>query len=146
MNLARREPLQSVFFVTGVAAVEMALVLPVLCALSLGLMDLSLALYNKAILTNAAREGARAGIVLRNPKPGNAEIQQVVLGYTQGALINPGGGQTPVVTVVQSVPAAFPNPLRVTVTFSFQGFAAGALMQLFQTPLILSASAVMVNE
>ena len=92
MNLARGKAFQSVFFVTGVAAVEMALVLPLLCTLSLGLMDLSLALYNKAILTNAAREGARAGIVLRNPKPSNAEIQQVVLGYTQGTLIDPGGG------------------------------------------------------
>ena len=70
----------------------------------------------------------------------------MVLGYTQSTLIDPGGGHTPVVTVVQSAPAAFPNPLQVTVTFSFQGFAAGALMRLFQTPLVLQASAVMVNE
>lgn len=146
MNLVRREPLRPRGRPKGVAAVEMALLLPVLIALSLGVMDLSLALYNKAVLTNAVREGARAGIVLRNPKLTNADIQQVVLSYTQGALIDLGGSPAPVVTVMQSVPAAFPNPLRVTVSLTFRGVVVGALFRIFESPLVLNASATMVNE
>lgn len=130
----------------GAAAVEFALILPIFCLILLGIMEFSLALYNKAVITNAAREGARAGITLRSPKLTTAQIQQIVLSYTNGALVDPGGNRTPVVTVIQSSPASFPNPLRVTVSFTFQGIAVGALFSAIRTPLVLTSSAVMVNE
>lgn len=130
----------------GAAAVEFALILPLFCLILLGIVEFSLALYDKAVITNAAREGARAGITLRSPKLTTAEIQQVVLSYTNGALVDPGGNRTPVVTVIQSSPASFPNPLRVTVSFTFRGIAVGALFSAIRTPLVLTSSAVMVNE
>ena len=61
----------------GAAAVEFALLLPVLMAMLMGTLEIGMMLYNKAVLTNATREGARAGIVLRNPKPSVAEITSV---------------------------------------------------------------------
>jgi Flp pilus assembly protein TadG len=48
---------------SGVAALEFAIVLPVLILLIAGLMDLGHAFYLKQIITNASREGARYGAV-----------------------------------------------------------------------------------
>lgn len=75
----------------GAAVVEFALILPILLALLVGGIDASLALYDKAVITNASREGARAGIVARNPLVSDAQIRQVVHQYTQGALVSWGG-------------------------------------------------------
>ena len=47
----------------GAAAVEFAIVVPLLLLLLFGIIEFSLLLYNKAMLTNASREGARFGIV-----------------------------------------------------------------------------------
>lgn len=130
----------------GAAAVEFALVLPLLLALLVGTLDLGLMLYDKAVITNASREGARAGIVLRNPKPSVAEITSVVQQYAQANLINLASGSTPQVTVLQSSPASYPNPLQVSVSYTFQGLALGSLMQSLGTPWVIHASTVMVNE
>ena len=48
----------------GAAAVEFAIVLPLLLILVFGIVEFSILFYNKAMITNASREGARAGIVL----------------------------------------------------------------------------------
>ena len=111
-----------------------------------GLIELSVALYNLAVLTNASREGARAGIVLRNPKLSSTEIQQVVLNYTAGGLITFGSAITPVITVTQSTPAAFPNPIRVKVDYTYTGLGLGALMSAVNQPVVLSATSSMINE
>ena len=84
----------------GAAAVEFALILPVLLLVFFGIVELSLALYDKAIITNASREGARAGIVLSSPKMTEAQIRDVVLTYTNGALLSLGASSAPTVTVV----------------------------------------------
>jgi Flp pilus assembly protein TadG len=64
----------------GAAVIEFALILPILLLLLLGTIDGSLALYDKAVITNASREGARAGIVARNPKLTDAELHQRIVG------------------------------------------------------------------
>lgn len=47
----------------GAAAIEMALVLPVLILVLGGIIDFGRLFYTQIMLTNAAREGARAGII-----------------------------------------------------------------------------------
>ena len=47
----------------GASLIEFAIILPVLLILLLGIIEFSLLLYNKAMITNASREGARLGIV-----------------------------------------------------------------------------------
>lgn len=47
----------------GATAVELAIVLPLLVLLIFAIIEFSLLLYNQAIITNAAREGARYGVV-----------------------------------------------------------------------------------
>ena len=51
----------------GAAAVEFAIVLPLLVSLVFGIIDFGLLLNNKQVITNASREGARTGIVNRDP-------------------------------------------------------------------------------
>jgi Flp pilus assembly protein TadG len=47
----------------GATMVEMAIILPVLILIIFAIIEFSLLMYNKAMITNAAREGARYGVV-----------------------------------------------------------------------------------
>jgi hypothetical protein len=51
----------------GTSAVEMAIVSPLLVMFIFGIIEFGLLFYNKAMITNASREAARAGIVYGNP-------------------------------------------------------------------------------
>lgn len=130
----------------GTSSVEFALILPIAVLLLCGLIELSIALYDKAVLVNASREGARAGIVLRNPKLSTLEIQNIVLKTTENTLITFGAASTPTVVVQQSSPAVFPNPLTVTVTYTYSGFGFGALLSAFKGPFTMSSTTTMINE
>ena len=49
----------------GASAVEFAIILPLLLILVFGIIEFSILFYDKAMITNASREGARVGIVYR---------------------------------------------------------------------------------
>lgn len=134
----------------GIAVVEFALILPVLLVLLMGMVDMSLALYDKTVITNASREAARAGIVARNPSFTDSEIRQLVQTYTQGSLLTMGPGQVlPTVQVerrtlntgTESLPT-----LKVSVSYTFQGIGLGELLKNLGQPLVLKASTEMVYE
>ena len=58
----------------GAAMVELAIILPILLVVLFGIIEFGFILYDKALITNASREGARAGIVFRaNATNGNYE-------------------------------------------------------------------------
>lgn len=85
----------------GAAAVEFAIVLPLLIILIFGIIEFSVILFDKAMITNASREGARAGIVYRwDPVNeieiplSETEIEDIVLAYCQTHLISLGGSST----------------------------------------------------
>ncbi len=130
----------------GAAAVEFALILPLLLLLVGGMVEMSWIMFDQAVLTNASREGARAGIVLRNPKLTDEEIEAVVTGYTAGALLGLGPQTVPTVTVEQDTDPQFSSPLRVSVSYPFTGFAAVGLMSLLSGPVQLGATTVMRHE
>jgi Flp pilus assembly protein TadG len=67
----------------GSNLVEFALVLPLLLVLVMGIIEVGLALYDKAVITNACREGARAGMVFREPRPTEPEVQAIVQAVVQ---------------------------------------------------------------
>ncbi|GAB6060459.1 TadE family protein [Desulfonatronum parangueonense] len=73
----------------GVAALEFAIVLPLLILLFLGITEFGIAYYNKQVLTNASREGARAGM---NSAIKVNSIEHIVENYTD-RLINFGNGE-----------------------------------------------------
>jgi Flp pilus assembly protein TadG len=130
----------------GAAVVEFALILPILLALLVGGIDASLALYDKAVITNASREGARAGIVARNPPLTDAQIRQVVNQYAQSALVSLGPNPTePAVTIQKGNLGGDPT-LQVTVSYTVEGIGLGSLFQSLGKPWVLQASTVMVYE
>jgi len=72
----------------GLETIEFALILPLLVLIIFGIIEFGLLLYNKQILTNACREGARAGIVVRSPiRLSNSEIRTVVKNYAEKYLV-----------------------------------------------------------
>ena len=102
----------------GASAVEFALILPLLVILIFGIIEFSLALYDKAMITNASREGARSGIVYRLPPVGDGEIISVVNSYLGNYLITFGG--SPIATVTVSRNGSSPGgQLRVRVAYRY---------------------------
>ncbi|WP_316881093.1 TadE/TadG family type IV pilus assembly protein [Ralstonia wenshanensis] len=130
----------------GIVAVEFSLVLPVLLLLMFGIIEFGLAMYDKAVITNASREAARAGVVLKNPKMSTAQIQNVALNYCQNHLITLGSSSSPTVSVPSGQGGSFGTPLTVTVSYSYSGIALGAMIRPFTGPFQLAATTVMNNE
>ncbi len=80
----------------GAAAVEFAIILPCLLLIVFGVIEFGLLVYNQQILTNACREGARAGVEqaappgVTNQDPNRytpAQIQGVVNDYCKAYLV-----------------------------------------------------------
>jgi len=85
---------KSIFFnQKGTALVEFAIVLSLLLALIFGIIEFGLAIFNRQVITNAAREGARAGIVSRPVRlpnvgiPPDIGISDIVVNYAANYLI-----------------------------------------------------------
>lgn len=135
----------------GIAVVEFALILPLLLLLLLGTIDISLALLDKSLITNASREGARAGVVARNSKLTDAEtdadILRVVLLYTRGSLMQwDANAPDPAVEIVRAKWKGDQQSLKVSVSFTFQGVGLGQLFSVLGQPWKLTASTVMLQE
>ena len=78
----------SIFFnQKGATIVEFAIVLFLLLTLIFGITEWGLYMFNRQVITNAAREGARAGIVSRPIRLSNSDIAAVVVGYAANYLI-----------------------------------------------------------
>jgi Flp pilus assembly protein TadG len=73
----------------GAVAVEFAVIAVLLLTLIFGAIDFGLLFYNKQVITNAAREGARMGIVQRIPteRVTVADVQNEVLSFCQNNLV-----------------------------------------------------------
>lgn len=130
----------------GAAAVEFAIILPVFVLLLFGMIEWGLLLFNQQVITNASREGARAGIVAGTPRVSDGEIRAVVNGYLGNHLITFGSDSTP---TIQIAPAGdrsslvFGNDLKVTVSFNY-GFLV--LSNLGFADRVLTAESLMKME
>ena len=98
----------------GAAAVEMALILPVLLLLVGGIIDLGRAFMMQIMLTNAAREGTRAAVVMTTGTPGSQIRDRAVAAAPPNssptAIVEPANGcvgATPLTTVTVTVTAPF---------------------------------------
>ena len=94
----------------GTSVVEFAIVAPLLFVIVFGIIEFGILLYDKAMITNASREGARAGIVFRPSRSAtaeNAEILAVIQAYCADHLIS------------------FDSSSALTLNISREGFEAG---------------------
>lgn len=136
----------------GVAAIEFALVLPILTVLVFGIIEFSTMLYDKAMITNASREGARVGIVYRyDPAsglnhPGDAEIINTVNNYIQGHLISLGSPSTINPPDITRVGDASGDPLTVTVTYTYHFLVLPNFITTLTGGINLSAVTIMRME
>jgi Flp pilus assembly protein TadG len=94
----------------GAAAVEFALLLPLLMVLLFGIIEFGMILYFQGVVSAASREGARHGIVVSRP----TDVKDWTETYSQSFLPSPGG--TAAVTYGSSDPG---TPLTVTVTYDY---------------------------
>ena len=121
----------------GGALIEFAIVLPILLLLVGGLVDFGMLYYNKQVLTNASREGARAGIVYELDAANNkiivteSNIQNIVQTYCDNKRLWSFGGGYLVTTTAPGVDSlVYPNDLTVTATFTYT-FILSSLLNIF---------------
>ncbi|MGN6648927.1 TadE/TadG family type IV pilus assembly protein [Trinickia sp.] len=130
----------------GVAALEFVLVFPFLMTVLFGIIDTSLLLCDKAVITNASREAARAGVVVRVPQMAASDVANVALSYTHNNLVTGGTATTPTVSVAQPAGTSPGSPLSVTVTYTYEGLVLGSAMSALTGPVTVSATTVMNYE
>ncbi|NRO96861.1 pilus assembly protein [Paraburkholderia sp. NMBU_R16] len=131
----------------GIVSLEFVLMLPFLLMLMLGIIDMSLLLCDKAIITNAAGAAARQGVVLRSTPYTTTQIQNVALTFMQGSLVSGGTATTPTVTPSGScLTIGSGNALQVTIKYTYNGLMVGSAFSALTGPLTLTATAVMNCE
>jgi Flp pilus assembly protein TadG len=130
----------------GGAALEFVLMFPFLMTVLFGIIDTSLILCDKAVITNASRVAARAGVVVRVPVLTTSQISAIAVSYSQGLLVTGGTASTPTVAVTQSSGTTSGSPLSVTVSYVYQGIVVGSTLSSLTGPVTLSATSVMYYE
>lgn len=134
----------------GSVSLEFVILLPFLIMLLVGIVDGSFILYDKAVITNAARAGARAGTVLKVPPPSASEIAAITTASAQGSLVTNGNASAPTVSVWPLAPPPggplSGSPLKVTVSYSYHGLLLGSALSALTGPIVLNATAVMNYE
>ncbi len=111
----------------GAAVVEFAVVLPLLLMVVFGIIEFGLLIYNKAMITNASREAARAGVVFSTDlatgsldRLSEADMANIVNTYSQAYLITfSGTQQNPQTTVTPASPETMASGQLLTVTVAY---------------------------
>jgi Flp pilus assembly protein TadG len=128
----------------GTSVVEMAIVLPLLLLLVFAIGDFGIAYTRWVSLTNAAREGARVGVVFRNPCDAatvESQIRATVASFANSSGLD---GAT-ISTNIVGACVGTDTQLTVTSTAPYNYLALSALAGLAPT-INLSARTVMRNE
>jgi hypothetical protein len=133
-NLRRRD--------SGQAVIEMALTLPLLLLIVFGIFDFGFMFQRYEVVTNAAREGARLGVLADYTK---AEAEQRALNYLQAGGISGtpracGGAEiadtlcaelTYGTATIAGTPPKTVNEVTVVVEYDHEHAFVGPILQLF---------------
>ena len=71
----------------GAATVEFALIAGLFFMVVFGIIEFGTLLFNQHILTNASREGARAGVIMRSQRLSDVEIRDIVKDYAEQHMV-----------------------------------------------------------
>jgi len=134
----------------GASAIEFAMIFPLLVIIVFGIIECSILFYDKAMLTNASREGARLGIVYRynssGPNhPDDGEIGVVVNQYAQSHLIN-FDATSVITTTIQRTGDSSGDALTVSVSYPYSFLVFSNLLSLFgaAAPNLITLNAVTI--
>jgi Flp pilus assembly protein TadG len=138
----------------GITMVELAIILPILLLILFAIMELAIARYDKAVLTNASREGARAGIVARAPdeRVPESEIKKVVEDYAAKWLITFGTDKLVDDNIdvtwedIKGDGLNFGDNLTVSVNYRYDFLVLSRLMSALGADITLNATTVMKLE
>ena len=130
----------------GATAIEMALVLPLLILSMDGIIEMSLVIYDQAIVHNAAREAVRAGMVYSTPKLQDTDITALARTYADTFLVSFGSEDSLNIQVNQTAGGGSQTPLSVTVSFTYTSFLWGSFLSAIQQPITFVATATQANE
>ena len=135
----------------GGSLVEFAIISPLLFVILFGIIEFGILIYDKAMITNASREGARAGIVYNfdtnSPvRISDAEIIQLVRDYCEEYLITFGTGQGLTIPPPVRSGNSAGDSLTVTVNYRFQFLVFSNVLALIGVGVdnLLNLSAVTV--
>ena len=125
----------------GSAIVEFALVLPFFILLVVGIVEFSRVLMVQQVITNAAREGARAGSIYINDTDATTKATTISEGYLASSGVNAElATVTPTITTTGGLPA-----LQVLINYNYNSILTGFIPGTPGT-LTLSATAIMRRE
>jgi hypothetical protein len=124
----------------GAAAVEFALVAPLFILLTFGILEYGRMVMVQQVLTNAAREGARAAVL---DGATHASVTTKVNGYLTGASVPAG---TVTVNPTEPSTAALGEPVIVTAQLTFGQVSWLPRPMYISTARQLRASCVMRRE
>ena len=148
---------------SGSSLVEFAIILPLLFLLLFGIIEFGIFMHDRAILINASREGARAGVLYgSNFTVNNGEysfgyadenyISDVIKSYCENHLVsfNPGANDLQIHSLVYPDGKISGGKLIVKVTYDFKFLVFSNLMELlgssFANPITLEAETIMRLE
>ena len=126
----------------GTAAVEFALLLPLLMMILFGIIEFGFVFYNQEVITNASREGARFGIVIGSPRPSIGQIQGVVNTYLTNSGLNSGNAAVS----VAGAQGASGSDLTVSVAYPYNFLVLPNFAASLGSTLNLGATTVMKLE
>lgn len=115
----------------GAATVEFAIIALVLFSLVFGIIEFGILMFDKQVLTNASREAARAGAVMRVPRLDNVAIEAIVNKYAEKYMVSFDASNTAQLKTIvkpdygtELIPgrnyALFGTDMVVTVTYPFE--------------------------
>ncbi len=87
----------------GAATVEFAIIAIVFLTILFGIIEFGILMFDQHVLTNASREGARAGIVMRIPRVSEADIKKTVDDYAKENMVTFGTPNDPDTDVIWRV-------------------------------------------
>jgi Flp pilus assembly protein TadG len=105
----------------GAATVQFAIVAVLLITILFGIIEIGVLVYDNHVLTNASREGARAGVVMRNPRLTDQNIIDAVNRYAQQYMVTFGTSNplTTIITPAEGSRNSFGTELTVKVEYEF---------------------------
>jgi len=127
----------------GAVAAEFALLLPVLLTILLAIIEFGMIMYGREIVTNATREGARAGITQGPPKLTTGQIITIADNYLTGTGINLANVTFTAIGAGGASPATL--TVHATYTYNFMVPYIPAMTGI-PNPLIINTQTVMRHE
>lgn len=120
----------------GLAAVEMALMLPIFLLLMLGVMDAARLFWTQGVVRDAAFEGARIAVL---NEPTTAQIETVIVReLASGGVTQP--------STIEIGPREPSQPVDVTVSVPFEFLVIDNLVPSMAEERQVAATAVMTHE